>query len=125
VTTLTPVGGTPLPLTLPARLLTSEQVCTLAGITYRQLDHWLRRGYVDCDRADLGVPVGTGNPRRYTPEQTHRIRLVASLVHAGLSVPRAADLINRHLSGHDTFTAPLAPGVAVVVNLPGPRAVVA
>jgi hypothetical protein len=116
--TLTPVGGTPLPLTLPERLLTSEQVCELAGITYRQLDHWLRRGYITCDRVDLVAPVGTGNPRRYTPEQTHRIRLVAS-------VDRAADLIDRHLSGHDTFTAPLAPGVAVVVSLPGPRAVVA
>jgi len=120
---LTPVGGTPLPLAEPARLHTTGDAARDAGITYRQLDHWIRRGYVTC--IDRGPAATTGTPRRLTPEQLHRVRLLAALVAAGLDPARAAHLLDAHLSGHDTFTAPLAPGVAVVVNLPDPRGAVA
>jgi hypothetical protein len=40
----------------------TDEVCDLAGITPRQLDHWHRRGYI------AGAPPfeGTGVPRHWS-----------------------------------------------------------
>jgi len=67
---------------------TSDDVVRATGLTYRQLDHMLRRRYVD-------VPdptPGTGNPRHFTAEQLDRIGAIHALISAGLKPSRAAEI---------------------------------
>ncbi len=44
-------------------LLTSSQVCHQAGLTYRQLDHWTRRGLV----VPAVAAAGAGTARLWSP----------------------------------------------------------
>lgn len=56
-------------------LLTSTQVCRLVGISYRQLDYWVRRGMIECpDKRGLG----SGHARRWTPEDVRRLKAVVA-----------------------------------------------
>lgn len=74
------------------RLLTSEHVCELAGITYRQLDYWVRHEWITTDKPVRGSGAGEENVRRFTPEEATRIALMAQLVKAGIGPPAAARL---------------------------------
>lgn len=47
----------------PRGMLSSEQVVEQTGITYRQLDYWTRRGWLE--PAEGGN--GSGDPRRWAP----------------------------------------------------------
>ena len=53
----------------PGAMLSSYEVCRLAGITYRQLDYWCRTRRV--------VPAiearGSGSARRFTKRQVQEI----------------------------------------------------
>ena len=74
-----------------------------AGMTYRQLDHWTRRGYL---RADEPTP-GSGHRRTWPPREVEVARTMARLVAAGMS-PRQASEVARGESR-------IGPGVYVVV----------
>ena len=60
--------------------LGASQVCEYAGITYRQLDHWTRQGYL--------VPhinaKGSGSQRYYSIPQVVTIAIVAAMVRQGM-----------------------------------------
>lgn len=53
----------------------TDEILPLAGITYRQLDHWTRKGYL----GDIPAP-GSGNQRYYTDEQVEHICIMARMV---------------------------------------------
>jgi DNA-binding transcriptional MerR regulator len=69
--------------------LTSDEVAARAGITYRQLDHWVRREYVPAPATNSGKP-GSGNARCWTPAEASRVAAVATAVRAGFTVSAAA-----------------------------------
>lgn len=56
---------------------------TCPGLTYRQLDHWCRRGLVP------GIPGGSsssqGNPREFSGKQVRWIRIMSELAQVGLN----------------------------------------
>ena len=53
-----------------------------AGITYRQLDHWVRAGYVRC-----AVPAaGSGSQRLFLATEVRVVADMARLIAAGLTV---------------------------------------
>lgn len=52
------------------------QVCELAGITYRQLDHWAR---VDLVAPSVTPAHGSGTQRRYSLEDVACLRVVGQL----------------------------------------------
>jgi len=79
----------PAPSTVRLTGLSSDEVAEYAGITYRQLDHWLRRGYIPAPGTTSGE-TGSGNRRRWTQAEADRVALMASLVGEGLTVPAAA-----------------------------------
>lgn len=55
--------------------LNALDVCRIAGITYRQLDYWIRVGAITpAQQAD-----GSGTQRRFTTGQARAIRLAATL----------------------------------------------
>lgn len=62
----------------------AAEVCQRAGVTYRQLDYWGRRGFIPCQETK-----GSGYPRRFTEDDVTYIALFAKLVKAGLDHDRA------------------------------------
>ena len=66
--------------------LSSSDVCRQAGVTYRQLDGWTRRGLV---APSIREAAGSGTARRWAPADVDRV--------AALAV-RSADL-RRGLAG--------------------------
>ena len=81
-------------ITQPARHgITAPDAFRLAGITYRQLDYWARRGWVA-----PSVEAGTGRPGRrlYSPDDVLRLAALGHLGRSGADVgqlgPQVADL---------------------------------
>lgn len=70
--------------------MNTVQAAKRAGISYRQLDHWWRKGYIGD-----GTFLGSGRTRELTRSQyTHLLR-VAALVKAGFRPDQACKLIRR------------------------------
>lgn len=90
---------------IPDGHLTHLDMQALARITYRQLDHWVRKGWLRPDVDD----VGSGYRRTFPPAELDVARVMGALTAAGMT-PRAAERVARG--------EPLASGVRVVVELP-------
>jgi predicted RNase H-like HicB family nuclease len=89
------------------RLYTSEEAAKLAGISYRQLDHWTRLGVVKPQRR----AEGSGSARRWAPAQIVELRVIAGLRRAGVSmqrVRRAVGWLRRQLPKVKTPLAELS-----------------
>ena len=87
--------------------LTPAEVCQRTGATYRQLDYWCRRGWLNPGRVGYSVN-GSGSPRDWTPGEIRRARIMARLVRAGLNPAVAAEVA----SGD----AEIGPGIRVEVS---------
>ena len=75
--------------------VTSAEVCAAAGITYRQLDYWVRRGWIQCSQvtSSLTGNSGSGCERRWSEQQAAKVMHMAGLVREGYRTDRAAELI--------------------------------
>ena len=62
------------------------QVCTLVGITYRQLDYWARTGLL---RPSIADAKGSGTQRRYAYTDVVELKVIKQLLDAGISLQRA------------------------------------
>jgi predicted site-specific integrase-resolvase len=91
--------------------LGTQAAADLAGITYRQVDHWCRVGYV---RAPAD---GSGTVRAIPAGEVEVLLLMARLVHAGLNRTVAARLARLSVTEH-IRTLPLGSGLVLLV---GPR----
>lgn len=59
----------------------TAEVAALLRVSYRQLDYWVRNGYIP-----QATPCpGSGVRRRWTREEVQGAAVFAALVHAGLS----------------------------------------
>jgi DNA-binding transcriptional MerR regulator len=67
--------------------LSTAEVAELARVTYRQLDHWVSRGYL----AQSHQHPGSGGHRRWSPDEVQRARAFGALLHAGVSPIAIAD----------------------------------
>lgn len=82
------------------------QVCKIVGITYRQLDYWARTELL---RPSLAEAQGSGTQRRYSYRDLVALRVIKSLLDAGVSLQtarKAIDYLRAHL-GEDLATASL------------------
>lgn len=59
----------------------AQKIAAAFGLTFRQVDHWCRSGYIVAENEGSG----TGNYRRFDLEQVGVARRMALLVKAGLS----------------------------------------
>lgn len=74
-----------------------DELRVRAGISYRQLDYWIRCGYVP------GVDTaGQGHPREFTAWGERRVVLLGRLTRAGFTPLRAVQ-IAQVLEHGDTF----------------------
>ena len=87
--------------TIPAGCISSTDLATRAGLSYRQLDYWTRVGYLTPINPDQGCGTVRYYPRSEVPAAT----LIGRLVSAGLT-PQVARLHARELL--DTGTTQIA-----------------
>jgi DNA-binding transcriptional MerR regulator len=66
------------------------KVCTLIGITYRQLDYWARTGLL---RPSLAEAKGSGTQRRYSYGDVIELKVIKRLLDAGLKLPQARQAV--------------------------------
>lgn len=87
------------------------------GITYRQLDHWTRQGWL---RAENATP-GSGHARVWPPEELMVAGLMRRLTLAGFSASRAAAMARDAVETADlvdgSFTFLLAGGLVLSGHL--------
>lgn len=58
------------------------------GVTYRQLDYWVRKGYLEPEN----VECGSGHQRLFPPDEFAVALTMAHLVRGGFTVDQAARL---------------------------------
>jgi DNA-binding transcriptional MerR regulator len=66
------------------------QVCTVVGITYRQLDYWARTGLLRPSIADAN---GSGSQRRYSYGDVLELKVIKRLLDAGLKLQQARQAV--------------------------------
>ena len=91
-------------------LSSSAQVCAVSGLTYRELDHAVRQGWLTT-RTPAG---GSGTNRRYARDDVRRARIYAVARRLGLSASLAAQLAGQALNGRRRFD--LAAGVVLELD---------
>ena len=66
------------------------QVCSIVGITYRQLDYWARTGLL---RPSLVDATGSGSKRRYSYSDVLELKVIKRLLDAGLKLQQARQAV--------------------------------
>ncbi|MGI8758295.1 MAG: MerR family transcriptional regulator [Acidimicrobiales bacterium] len=66
------------------------QVCSIVGITYRQLDYWAR---TDLLRPSIADARGSGSQRRYSYGDLLELKVIKNLLDAGVSLRSARKAI--------------------------------
>jgi DNA-binding transcriptional MerR regulator len=66
------------------------QVCTVVGITYRQLDYWARTGLL---RPSIVDATGSGSKRRYSYGDVLELKVIKRLLDAGLKLQQARQAV--------------------------------
>jgi DNA-binding transcriptional MerR regulator len=66
------------------------QVCSIVGITYRQLDYWAR---TDLLRPSIADAKGSGTQRRYSYTDLLELKVIKNLLDAGVSLRSARKAI--------------------------------
>src|SRR5437588_10838216 len=74
------------------------QVCSIVGITYRQLDYWAR---TDLLRPSISEARGSGTQRRYSYRDLLELKVITRLLDAGVSLQSARRAIQCLRSGGD------------------------
>jgi MerR HTH family regulatory protein len=77
--------------TQSGRMYSTQQVCKLAGVTYRQLDRWVGLGFITT--ANQPPRPGTGNPRLWTESELARVKAIVAQYN------EAMDTVERFRSG--------------------------
>ncbi len=81
------------------------QVCSIVGITYRQLDYWAR---TDLLRPSISEARGSGTQRRYSYLDLLQLKVIKELLEAGLDLRHARKAIDcLRSSGEDIAAANL------------------
>lgn len=81
----------------------SMQVARAARISYRQLDYWIKQGYID-DAANAGRATGSGHYREIDDRETQVICDAAELVRLGVTPERAFALARKIADGDVPLT---------------------
>ena len=81
------------------------QVCSIVGISYRQLDYWARTGLL---RPSLADAKGSGSQRRYSYRDVVELKVIKQLLDAGVNLQQARRAIScLRDAGEDLGTANL------------------
>ncbi|MGH9081108.1 MAG: MerR family transcriptional regulator [Acidimicrobiales bacterium] len=67
-----------------------SEVCSVVGITYRQLDYWARTGLLKPSITDAS---GSGSQRRYSYGDVLELKVIKQLLDAGLKLQQARQAV--------------------------------
>jgi len=81
-----PLPGMEATAAAPVDGFRGPQVCTLVGISYRQLDYWARTGLL---RPSIADARGSGTQRVYSYTDVLELKVIKQLLDAGISLQRA------------------------------------
>ncbi len=76
---------------VPSEGFRGSQVCSLVGITYRQLDYWARTGLL---RPSITDATGSGSQRRYSYGDVLELKVIKRLLDAGLKLQQARQAVD-------------------------------
>lgn len=85
-------------------MVQADQFVPMSGISYRQLDTWTRKGYLEAE----GAGGGSGRAREWSMDELVIARRIKTLLAAGFVLAVAADLARKNDGEHD-----LVDGVSV------------
>tara|TARA_Y100000590_G_scaffold37639_1_gene40532 strand:- start:36 stop:521 length:486 start_codon:yes stop_codon:yes gene_type:complete len=69
----------------------AKRTAEIVGITYRQLDHWARTHLVE---PSLAAAQGSGSRRRYAYRDLLELKVVKTLVDAGIRLQKVRDVFS-------------------------------
>ena len=78
------------------------QVCSIVGITYRQLDYWARTGLL---QPSISEARGSGSQRRYSYSDLVQLKVIKRLLDSGVSLQAARRAIDCLRSSGDDLAA--------------------
>jgi DNA-binding transcriptional MerR regulator len=78
-------------MTAQTSTYSGTQACDIVGITYRQLDYWARTQLV---RPDVHEATGSGSRRHYSYRNLLELRVVKSLLDAGIKLESVREVFN-------------------------------
>jgi DNA-binding transcriptional MerR regulator len=78
------------------------QVCSIVGITYRQLDYWAR---TDLLKPSISEARGSGTQRRYSYDDLLQLKVIKRLLDAGISLQSARRAIDCLRSSGENVSA--------------------
>lgn len=94
------------------------ELADLAGLTYKQVDHWTKRRFLKPEPN----PGGTGHKRTYKAAEVRVAQIMGELTRAGVTASVAAKAARGAILEVDkagpVFMAELARGVAVTGRIP-------
>ena len=82
----------------------APQVCTLVGISYRQLDYWARTGLIT---PSVQEASGSGSQRLYSFSDVVQLKVVKRLLDAGMSlkkIRKAMEILSAELASESPLT---------------------
>lgn len=88
-----------------------ESTLRLTGATYRQLDHWARKGYLNIDQE-----VATGIPRDWPMEEVRVAEIVVKFINAGMNLNAAFTYARQILGSREDII--LADGLLILRGTP-------
>lgn len=94
---------------------TGTAAAKIVGITYRQIDYWAR---TDLVRPEFNDGLGSGTPRRYTYRNLLELRMVKTLLDAGIrldTVREVFDYLRAHLDVDITSAHLVIAGSSVIL----------
>src|SRR5829696_6732231 len=92
-----------------------QKTAEIVGITYRQLDYWAR---TDLVRPSLVDAKGSGSRRRYSYTDLLELRVIKSLLDAGIKLENVRDIFSyrrEHLDGDVTSANRVIQGSSAVL----------
>lgn len=93
----------------------APELCRAADITYRQLDHWCRQGYIE-PYGDIGATPGSGNVREFSPKMVRKAKSMKCLIDIGFEVQLAARIAGLLVNNPDTKSVHIGHGVTVLIE---------
>jgi len=72
--------------------ISANQICVIAGVTYRQIDYWVRKGLITASIQDA---AGSGSSRVFSVDDLTIVILIKSLLDAGFTHEFIRDVIAR------------------------------
>lgn len=91
------------------------QVCTLVGISYRQLDYWARTGFL---KPSIAAAKGSGTKRRYSYRDLVQLKVIKQILDADISLRsarRAIECLRSHLGEDMAATKLVLTGSSAVL----------